>query len=458
MNNSAAFDPHLLSGLASLFITGFRDREQLQRFRDRQLRSLIRHAWRNVPYYRALLDRAGVNPSDIGCEADLVAIPVTRKEDLLPLALDQIVAAGYPPDKQILRRSSGTTGAPFTIRRTWLEERLLQAFRWRALLASGLRPRDTIGAIARIRDVHPNDSQVVLRTLNTLGYCRTSTIDCFRPFAEIIDQLERRRFQVITGLTGTLYHTALHSHHTGREIPSPRLVVTGGETLLPHMRNVIETAFGARVYDTYGSHEFNLLAWQCRTTGEYHLCDDSLIIEILREGRPAQPGEEGEVVTTSLFSRAMPFIRYHLGDTAVQGVTGCACGAPFATLKEIRGRTIEFLVLPDGRLMHPFQIIRLIVHAPRQWVRQYQLVQESRERIVLRFVPLGNSQPELTSEFERTVRAIPGMGDIFKTELVTAIARESSGKYAVFKTLLPKEQIRPNARAGDQSRHTSSFR
>ena len=283
-------------------------------------------------------------------------------------------------------------------------------------------------------------------------------IDCFLPFAEIIDQLERRRFQVITGLTGTLYHTALHSRHTGRKIPSPHLVVTGGETLLPHMRNEIEAAFGARVYDTYGSHEFNLLAWQCRETGEYHLCDDSLVIEILRDGRPAQPGEEGEVVATSLFSRAMPFIRYHLGDTAVQGETSCTCGAPFATLKEIRGRTIEFLVLPDGRLMHPYQIIRLIVHAPRQWVRQYQLVQESRQGIVLRIVPLGNPPPELISEFERTVRSLSGMGDIFRTELVTAIAREPSGKYAAFKTLLPKEQIWPNARTRNQSRHTSSPR
>ena len=173
MNWSAAFDPHLLPGLTSLFITGFRDRERLQRFRDRQLRSLIRHVWRNVPYYRALLDRAGISPSDIQSEADLAAIPVTRKEDLLPLAMDQVVAAGYPPDRQIRRRSSGTTGAPFTIRRTWFEERLLQAFRWRALLASGLRPKDTIGAIARVRDLHPNDSQIILRTLNALGYCRT---------------------------------------------------------------------------------------------------------------------------------------------------------------------------------------------------------------------------------------------------------------------------------------------
>jgi phenylacetate-CoA ligase len=284
-----------------------------------------------------------------------------------------------------------------------------------------------------------------------------SMIDCFLPFPEIIDQLEQHRFQAVIGLTGTLYHMALYSRHSGRKIPSPRLVVTGGETLLPHMRNVIEAAFGARVYDTYGSHEFNLLAWQCRETGEYHLCDDSLVIEILRDGQPVQPGEEGEVVATSLFSRAMPFIRYHLGDTAVQGSDCCACGAPFATLREIRGRTFDCLVLQDDRLIHPFQIIRLFVHAPREWVRQYQLVQESRERIVLRVVPLGDPPPGLISDFEQTVRAMPGMGDIFRIELVTAIDRESSGKYAVFKTLLFKEQSRPTPQPTENSHHTSPF-
>jgi phenylacetate-CoA ligase len=119
------------------------------------------------------------------------------------------------------------------------------------------------------------------------------------------------------------------------------------------MRELIEEAFGAPIYDTYASIEFNLLAWQCRQTGGLHTCDDGVVMEIMDGARAVREGEEGEVVGTDLHSYAMPMIRYRLGDIATKGRSPCPCGQPFSTIRSIRGRTIDCFTLPDGRVMHP---------------------------------------------------------------------------------------------------------
>jgi phenylacetate-CoA ligase len=77
------------------------------------------------------------------------------------------------------------------------------------------------------------------------------------------------------------------------------------------------------------------MAWECRHSGDLHTCDDGVLIEVLVDGRPAEPGERGEVVVTNLHAYAMPFIRYRIGDVATREAP-CGCGAPFAAIGEIR--------------------------------------------------------------------------------------------------------------------------
>jgi hypothetical protein len=129
----------------------------------------------------------------------------------------------------------------------------------------------------------------------------------------------------------------------------PRLIFCGGEVLDAATRCTIEDAFSAPLVDFYGAHEFNLLAWQCPNGSVYHVCDDNVLVEIVGEdGRAVRPGEIGEVVATSLHSYTMPFVRYRTGDLAIHGAESCGCGQPFSTLREIQGRGVDYLRLPEG--------------------------------------------------------------------------------------------------------------
>jgi phenylacetate-CoA ligase len=215
----------------------------------------------------------------------------------------------------------------------------------------------------------------------------------------------------------------------------PRFVMVGGEVLTPAMRRQISAGFAAPVYDTYGSHEFNLIAWECKETGQLHTCDDGMIVEVLKDGRAAAAGERGELVGTNLHAYAMPFIRFQLGDVVTKGADACACGQPFSTIRNVQGRMIDYFPLPDGRLLHPYELVdTMLVLAP--WIREYQLVQQRKERVVLRVVPATPPAPPDLAGLHNALSARLGAGVQFEIELATEIQRDASGKFRVACSLL----------------------
>src|SRR5262249_46837437 len=106
-------------------------RAEIVRFQEREFRRLIAHAYDAVPYYRALLASHGVKPSDIRTMADLALVPMSTRRDLQQADVTDLVARGRDPSRLLTYRTSGSTGEPLTVRRTWLEERVNSAFRIR---------------------------------------------------------------------------------------------------------------------------------------------------------------------------------------------------------------------------------------------------------------------------------------------------------------------------------------
>ena len=142
-------------------------------------------------------------------------------------------------------------------------------------------------------------------------------------------------------------------------------------------------------------------------------------------------GERGEVVATSLFSRAMPIVRYRVGDVAVRGPECCPCGAAFSTLLDVCGRTIDGFDLGDGRVLHPWEILN-VVRARLAWARQLQLVQRSRDAIVLRVVPLHPPDAADVAAIEAAARAVLGGRARFDVEVTASIEPGPSGKARPF--------------------------
>jgi phenylacetate-CoA ligase len=161
-----------------------------------------------------------------------------------------------------------------------------------------------------------------------------------------------------------------------------------------------------------------------------------MIVEVLRNGRPAKTGQRGEIVGTNLHSFAMPFIRFGLGDIVTKGSETCRCGQPFSTIRSIQGRMLDFFPLPGGRLMHPYEIVTLLSQKEPSPVRQYRLVQERMDRITLRMVPSSTCSPHKLSLLQKSVEAVIGDGVEFRIELVPEIKLEPSGKFRVSRSMV----------------------
>lgn len=401
--------------------------QALRDYQARKLRAVVAHAAARVPFYRRSL--AGIDLSRLRGPEDLSLLPLVAKRDLRAAPLADRLAGGERLGRLVRNSTSGSTGEPFDIYRTLGEDLLLAFFPLRAWRRMGARMGDRWAAVIAVFDRQPGPRSSIARALRGLHH---PTVSCKQPLAQILHAVRRIDPTVLLGLPGVLVELAAR-HRTGGRPLRPRLVFTGGEELTVETRQILAEGFGAPVFDLYGAHEFNLLAWECARTGLYHVCDDAVALEVLTDRGPARMGEEGEVVATGLHSYANPFIRYRVGDRAVRGPTPCPCGLPVSTLERIRGRQLDYYRLPDGRLLHHFEFLgpAMVRSGVRPLVARYQSIQEREDLFILRFALTDASQrgafQGLHEELARTV----GPGVEIRFEFVDEFDFEPSGKFRV---------------------------
>ncbi|MEM3640371.1 MAG: phenylacetate--CoA ligase family protein, partial [Candidatus Bathyarchaeia archaeon] len=148
-------------------------------------------------------------------------------------------------------------------------------------------------------------------------------------------------------------------------------------------RSYMEKVFHAPFYDQFGCAEVDRTAWQCPEKTGYHMDVDSVIIQFVDEsGEEVSEGERGEIVYTSLFNYAQPFIRYYIGDVGVPLSGKCSCGRNLPLMKVIEGRKDSFLLLRDGRLLPPmtfWTIMRYFEHANE--IDRFRVIQKKTDMI-----------------------------------------------------------------------------
>jgi phenylacetate-CoA ligase len=411
-------------------------RDEILAFQNQQLRKLVAHAYQNVVYYRRLFDRVGVKPQDIRSVADLSILPVTSKQDLQGLPAEEVLARGVDPERLIVHRTGGSSGEPFIVRRTWIEERLLNTLRRRALHYWGMRMRDKRVSIWLTREPHPRDNRVLDRITQAAGLYRWAQVSCLLPPEDIVRALQRLQPNVVSGYAAVLARISeVVGEADGRPI-RPRFIISGSEVLTPRMRWQISEAFAAPLFEVYNCHEFHYIGWECKKSGEYHVCDDGVILEVLENGRQVETGERGEVIGTALHSFAMPLIRYRLGDIVTKGVQSCPCGEPFSTIRAVQGRMLDYFALPGGRVMHPYEVLIVLRAKAFMWIRRYQVVQERENRVVLRAVPSVPPSPEQIATVHESLAALLGPGVDLRIDLVSDLEPDVSGKFRIYRSLV----------------------
>lgn len=207
------------------------------------------------------------------------------------------------------------------------------------------------------------------------------------------EKIKKRKLKVLIGYPSSLGALAKHfiSNNDYYKLDG---VITISEVLTDNVRKNIKKAFGVKPLSRYTTEELGVLGMECPKQQNLHLNNVNFIIEILDENnQPVQPGEQGEVVVTDLYSHAMPLIRYKTGDLAVLGKDTCECGLNTPYLEKLLGRQLEVIYAPDGSKVGSMAINGRMRDI--EGVRQFQFIQTGKSEYTLNIVKLKEMIDEM---------------------------------------------------------------
>ena len=177
-----------------------------------ELRSLLRHAYAHVPFYRKLYDAAGLDPESVRGLEDLDRIPFATREALQGQPLTEIVAQGVQTAHLKESRTSGSTGEPLVTRRLPSENRLQGAHRLDAFRRLGMRRRDKLAIISHLPDAESRSRPPLLRLLGALGLFRYQLIHAVEQVDTIAERIVEGRPRVIVGIADVIHGVARSRH------------------------------------------------------------------------------------------------------------------------------------------------------------------------------------------------------------------------------------------------------
>lgn len=125
-------------------------------------------------------------------------------------------------------------------------------------------------------------------------------------------------------------------------------ILTVSDPISADFRQLMFDAFGARTVDRYSTEEFGILALQCPSSDHMHIVAPNFIIEVLDEqNQSVSTGAVGRILITWLANRAMPIVRYDLGDL-VRLDYSCPAGITWPAVSEVVGRVRDYVTWQDG--------------------------------------------------------------------------------------------------------------
>jgi len=339
-----------------------RERERLQLER---LRNLVARVSQNVPFYRRLLENAGVKPDSIKSLEDIQRIPFTVKTDLrdnypfelFAVPLDEIVR---------IHASSGTTGKPTVVGYTRNDIETWAEVMARTLVSAGTTRKDIvqnaygyglftgglgahygvekIGAAVVPVSVGNTKRQIMLmKDFRATVLCSTPSYSLF--LAEVAEAEEQISI---------------------RDLPL-RVGVFGAEPWSDRMRREIEEKLGVRAFDIYGLSEIigPGVSAECEAQDGLHIMDDHFYPEVIdpKTGRVLEEGQTGELVVTTLTKEGIPLLRYRTRDVTSLNRCRCRCGRTSVRMSRLAGRSDDMLII-RGVNVFPSQIESVLLKIP----------------------------------------------------------------------------------------------
>ncbi len=410
-------------------------RDEIVALQNERLVKTVNHVYKNVPYYKKLMDEKGVTPDDIKSIEDLYKLPFLTKDDLREAYPYGLLAVPLSEAVRI-QSTSGTTGKRVVAFYTQHDIDMWDECCARAIVAAGGTKDDVVhvsygyGLFTGGPGLNGGSHKVGCLTLPM----SSGNTD--------------RQIQFLCDLESTiLCCTPSYAAYLGETINERGLKdklklkagIFGAEAWSEEMRRDIEKSLGIKAYDIYGLTEISGpgVSFECEAQTGMHINEDNFIAEIIdpNTGEVLPEGTKGELVFTSITKEAFPLLRYRTRDICVLTREKCPCGRTHVKMSKPMGRSDDMLII-KGVNVFPSQIETVIIN--KGYPANYQIIVDR----------VNNSdtlevQVEMTPEmFSDSVAVISekerGLVDALKAML---------GIYAKVKLVEPKSIARSEGKA-----------
>ena len=276
-------------------------------------------------------------------------VPIMEKKDL-QLNLNKILTKGVKKSDLYISNTSGSSGHPFFFAKT----KECHSLTWGIIKERYERHGLILGdKQARFYGI-PLTWKELLKEKVKDYFANRVRFPVFDLSDKILDnyliRFKNTNFKFIYGYTSAIVMFAKYLVRNNiilKEVcPSLKLCIVTSEVCNSEDRVIMEAGFGCKVINEYGASELDFIAIEDQN-GDWIITEESLFVEILDDNnQPVSNGEEGKIVITSLFNKAMPFIRYEIGDI---GVILKIKKGKYRILQSLVGRTNDFAQLPSGK-------------------------------------------------------------------------------------------------------------
>ena len=340
------------------------ERGEMRKLQGERLRSVVERVYNNVPFYKKKMQEAGVTPDDIKSIDDIVKLPFTVKQDLRDNYPFDMMATPMS-DIARLHASSGTTGKPIVFGYTKKDLEIWQEVVARCLYAVGVSKEDFIhvaygyGLFTGGLGLHGGGEMIGATVVPMSSGNTQKQIQLMHDFGATV--------LACTPSYSLFLAEAVKDSLVPREEFKLKKGIFGAEPWTENMRREIESALGIKAYDIYGLTEIigPGVGSECECQNGTHLWEDHFFPEIIDPEtlQSVEPGQQGELVFTSITKEGMPMLRYRTRDLTSLHYEKCACGRTAVRMDRILGRSDDMLII-RGVNVFPSQVESVILEIP----------------------------------------------------------------------------------------------
>jgi len=360
--------------------------ENLRKYQLERINKIIKYAKENSPFYREFY-------KDIDFELktleDIKRLPVLRKEVLKKaIQENKILSVEFKKEELSCGHTTGSTGTPLEIcfdKKCIKKRALVQNRLWKKM---GFLPYKRFVKIWR--DKKLSKAEEKLKNAGLLLVIGVGDINeplnsamSKEKLEKIIREIAEFKHQVIRGYVSALYSIARIVEEKNITFNTLESVVTSAEYLPKSMWKYFEKVFKVPVFNLYGGTEAPAIAVNNRNSYNLEISEDLYFIEVLDEnGNDVKSGEMGLITITDLYSKALPFIRYQIGDLAIVDESFFNYTNNFRYFVSVEGRTNDIFELEDGSLIYSH--LWFVYFRTESWIERFKVVQYDRKNIEIR--------------------------------------------------------------------------